>query len=119
LFQLSKNKGFKLIDKGGTIIGLNRDLLFEEGVELLSPGDKVLLYTDGVTEMKNQDNELYGTKRLHALVEKMKNEPVAEIVNAIKVSLDDFRKGVVPQDDTSIMCFEFNGEQNEPRNKRS
>lgn len=107
---LSKNKGFKLLDRGGTIIGLNKALPFEEGIESLNNGDKVILYTDGVTEMKNQNNELYGTERLYALLEKVKNEPVVEIVNAIKTSLDDFGQGVVSQDDISILCFEFNGD---------
>jgi sigma-B regulation protein RsbU (phosphoserine phosphatase) len=105
---LSKNKDLKLLDRGGTIIGLNRASSFEEGVEVLSPGDKIILYTDGVTEMKNQDNELYGTERLYALLEKIKNKPVAEIVNWIQISLEAFGKGVVAQDDISIMCFEYN-----------
>lgn len=106
---LSKNKEFKLLDRGGTIIGLNNDLPFEEGEEALSPGDKVFLYTDGVTDVKNKNNELYGTERLYALLEKIKNEPVTEIVNAIQTSLATFGHDVAAQDDISMMCFEFNG----------
>lgn len=106
-FILSKNNGLRLFDRGGTIIGLNRALPFEEGVETLNPGDKVVLYTDGVTEMKNQNNELYGIERLHTLLEKIKSEPVAEVVNKIHASIDAFGQGMASQDDISIMCFEF------------
>lgn len=104
---ISKSNGFRLLEQGGTIIGLNGNLSFEEGAETLSRGDKVMLYTDGVTDRKNLDGELYGTERLYALLEKVKNEPVIEIVQAIETSLNAFGQETTSQDDTSIMCFEF------------
>jgi sigma-B regulation protein RsbU (phosphoserine phosphatase) len=106
---LSQSKGLSLLDKGGAIIGLNTGLPFEEGIETLSHGDKVFIYTDGVSEMKNLDDELYGTERLYDLLEKIKNKPVAEIVDTIRSSLEDFGHGTTAEDDISIMCFEFNG----------
>lgn len=103
---LSKNKNIKLLEKGGTIIGFSHSLPFEQGTETLDPGDKVILYTDGVVEMKNPNNELYGTERLYELLEKIKNKPVSEIVNSIKTALEIFGQGVAVEDDISIMCFE-------------
>lgn len=106
---LSKNNGLQLLERGGTIIGLNGTIPFEEGEEKLNPGDKFILYTDGVTEMKNINNELYGSERLYALLEKNKDKPVAEIVKIIQDSLNTFAETALPQDDISVMCFEFNG----------
>lgn len=106
---LTKNNGFKVLENGGTIIGLNQGLPFEEGTDQLNPGDKVVLYTDGVTEMKNREEEFYGTERLYALLDKKKHETVEEIVQSIQTSLNDFGQGVISQDDVSIMCFEFLG----------
>ena len=106
---LSKNNTIRLLDRGGTIIGLNQGLPFEEGTEQLIKGDKIILYTDGVTEMKNLEGEFYGTERLHTLLEKKAHEPVAEIVNSIQISLNDFGQGVSLQDDMSIMCLEWRG----------
>jgi len=104
-----KGKNLQILDRGGPIIGFSRGLPFEEGTEVLKPGDKVILYTDGVTEMKNQHNEYFGTERLYELIETIKNEPVKQIVNTIETTLNIFRQDVVLQDDTSIMCLEFKG----------
>lgn len=104
---LSKEKGLKILERGGTVIGLGGGLTFEEGIEILAPGDKVFLYTDGVTEAKDLGDELYGTERLYPLLEKVKNEPVADIIQAVQTSLNTFGQGVNLEDDTSMMCFEF------------
>lgn len=106
---LSKNKEIKLLNCGGTIIGLNL-MSFEEEIAHLNNGDKVFLHTDGVTELKNRDGELYGMERLYSLLEKIKHEPPEEIVNQVQKAMHDFSEGDVLQDDTSIMCFEFNKE---------
>lgn len=104
---LSKSKGLKLLESGGTIIGLG-DVDFEEGSEALSDGDKVLIYTDGVTERKNHNGEMYGPDRLYSLLEKARDKPVAEIVDSIQRSLNEFGQDSRSQDDISILCFEFN-----------
>ena len=106
---LSEKKELRLLDKGGSIIGLGLATAYEGGVEVLSPGDKVFIYTDGVSEMRNLDDELYGTERLYALLERIKNQSVAKIVEMVRESLEDFGHGAVSQDDISIMCFEFTG----------
>lgn len=104
---ISKNKGIKLLECGGTIIGLNHGLPFEEGTEQLSPGDKVVLYTDGVIEMKNREEKLYGTERLYDLLDKKRDASATEIVNSIQTALNEFGQDVSSQDDASMMCFEL------------
>lgn len=107
---LSKSRGLSLLDRGGTIIGLNGAMPFDEGAEKLSDGDKVILFTDGVTEMKNLSGELYGTERLYPLLERIRDRPVADIVEELYASLIAFSEGAVSNDDISILCFEYNGE---------
>lgn len=104
---LSKNNGIKPLEHGGTIIGLNREEPFVEGLEHLACGDKIVLYTDGVTERKNAADKLYGMERFYAVLEKMKDESVVAIVDAIQVSLQEFGEDLTLQDDASVMCFEF------------
>lgn len=104
---LPKNKTLKLLDRGGTIIGLNQNLPYEEGIETICPGDKILLYTDGVTETKNKENELFGLERLCLLLDKIKHEPCDKIVAKIQDSLQTFSDSAPSKDDVSIMCLEF------------
>lgn len=107
---LSPNKGIKILSIGGTIIGLHGAIEFEEGTETLSPGDKLILYTDGIIEKKNMNNELYGSEKLYKLLEELKHESVGEIVTAIQTSLQSFGQGIPSKDDISILAIEFKGE---------
>jgi sigma-B regulation protein RsbU (phosphoserine phosphatase) len=57
------NGEMDLLDKGGTIIGMGGLLPFEEGKKQVHPGDKLLIYTDGIVEYQNKDGEFYGDDR--------------------------------------------------------
>lgn len=109
---LSQTEGLKILDRGGTIIGFSKNLEFEEGTFSLNPGDKVFLYTDGVTEMKNQENEMYGMERLFEVLEKNQHESVEKIISEVHQSLDLFRQDRDSEDDTSMMCFAFIEDKN-------
>ncbi len=61
----------ELLDKGGTIIGLNESIPFEEDRKELQRGDKIVLYTDGVPEFQNSNGEIYGEDRFYALLKKL------------------------------------------------
>jgi sigma-B regulation protein RsbU (phosphoserine phosphatase) len=104
---LRKNEPLKLLDLGGPLIGLNRSLDFKEGTAALEEGDKVILYTDGVSEMRNIDGHIFGMERLCELLENLKNEPIDSIINQVYHSIQDFGKGFETQDDISIFGFEF------------
>jgi sigma-B regulation protein RsbU (phosphoserine phosphatase) len=88
---------------------MNGGIPFEEGTETLLPGDKIILYTDGITERKNAKGVLFGTERLYALLEEIKNESVGVIVDTIRSALHDFAQVSTSQDDASAMCVEFYG----------
>lgn len=106
---LKKDKGLKILNLGGPIIGLNRALVFEEGFETIEEGDKIFLYTDGVIELKNQKEELFGLDRLCVLLESLKNESVDQIIKAVITECNTFSQGIIQQDDISIFGFEFKG----------
>jgi sigma-B regulation protein RsbU (phosphoserine phosphatase) len=52
------------LDAEGLILGVKRDVLFEEKSLILEPGDRLLLYTDGVIEAQNEQDEFFGISRL-------------------------------------------------------
>lgn len=49
-------------------LGIDRDVEYAECVQLLAPGESIVLYTDGITEAMNAKDELYGSKRLLSLL---------------------------------------------------
>lgn len=75
----------------------------------LQPGDIIYLYTDGVTEATNINNELYGEDRLINLLNSNTDRTVREICDAVKEDVDLF-VGEAPQfDDITMVAFEYFG----------
>ena len=75
----------------------------------LAPGDAIYLYTDGVTEATDLNEELYGEDRLHAVLQKYKDESMEVICNEIKKDVDLFA-GEAPQfDDITMLALKYNG----------
>jgi sigma-B regulation protein RsbU (phosphoserine phosphatase) len=98
--------GFELLDKGGTIIGLNGMVPFEQEEKRLQPGDKVILYTDGVVEYQNPDEEPFGPQRLYHLAQTLGDRPVSTILDGIYAGLMDFGRHTKIQDDISLLGIE-------------
>ncbi len=76
----------------------------------LEKGDIIYLYTDGVTEAMNVNNELYGEDRLLEVLNKNTESDTHTICEAVKADVDLF-VGEAPQfDDITMLCLKFNGE---------
>lgn len=109
--KLSKKKDFQLLEEGGPLVGLNLNLPFEQGSTDLEPGDKIILYTDGITDVKNKQGEFYGAERFYSLLETNKTMPIEKIIQLVKQSINQFSDGLHPVDDISLMGFEFKGKK--------
>lgn len=74
----------------------------------LSPGDILLLYTDGITEAMNGDRELYGEQRLEACLKTVGSDDSAKVITD-KILADVARHaGDAPQsDDITMLCIRF------------
>jgi serine phosphatase RsbU (regulator of sigma subunit) len=59
----------------GVSLGITPDVSYEKKEILLSPGESVLLYTDGVIEAENEDKELFGSDRLVDFIKDAKGPP--------------------------------------------
>ena len=71
----------------------------------LSAGDRLLLYTDGITEATNLRNEFFGMDRLSEVVRQNHTLPAEGLVRAVRQSLDEFAEGRVLADDTTLVGF--------------
>ncbi|MGA1869349.1 MAG: SpoIIE family protein phosphatase [bacterium] len=97
----------EFLQEGGTIIGMDGILPFEEGRRQLQPGDKLFIYTDGIIEYQDRNGEFYGKERFHQEMDKLKNKPISHIIEGIMSSMMDFGKDSEPQDDISLLGVEF------------
>ena len=72
----------------------------------LAPGDRVILYTDGVTEAQNPAGELLGERRWLELVRGLGPLPARQLGPALLRALDDWRGGAAPDDDQTLLVLE-------------
>ncbi len=87
------------------------DLPFKEHEFELHPGDSIYVYTDGVAEATDKDQELYGTDRMLEALNKDPNAKPKELLHNVRVSIDEF-VGEAPQfDDITMLGFTYYGEE--------
>lgn len=73
----------------------------------MEPGDRLFLYTDGVTEATNADNQLYGEERLKQFMDGHIADGVAEVLPGLKKDIDNF-VGEAPQfDDITMLVLDL------------
>lgn len=98
-----------LESEGSPVAGVLADARYEVMNMRLQPGDKLLLYTDGITEARNKRRHFYGTSRLRNLVLGLDGRNALEIVEAVRTDVERFA-GEEPQaDDITILAFGFRG----------
>lgn len=102
-------KEVEMLGAKGFFIGHSalRDLAeyWEESVDL-APHDKVLFYTDGLTEGSNETNELYGHQRLMSAVKRFGDQSLDDFINSILEDQTQFRKGQKLRDDFTMLCIQ-------------
>ena len=111
-----KNGNFEITkNKHGLVIGAMEGMKYKDYEISLDPGDKLFLYTDGVTEATNSNNELYGMDRMVEALNECKKFSPNEILDHIHNKVDEF-VGDAPQfDDLTMVCFELIGNKDEKK----
>jgi sigma-B regulation protein RsbU (phosphoserine phosphatase) len=61
------------------------------------------MYTDGVTEAVNIQNDEFGSERLAAIIKRLHQSPSKEVVRGIREVLEDFSEGKPLADDTTVV----------------
>jgi phosphoserine phosphatase RsbU/P len=84
-------------------LGLD-DSAIEIAEESLEPGDRLLLYTDGVTEAADRQDAEWGAERLADVVQRHAAAPVDELIGTIRDALRDFTDAQPPEDDTTLVA---------------
>ena len=89
----------------GLVLGAMPDVEFPDHTVPLRPGDRVVLYTDGVTEACNPADEAYGTERLIAEVQAYGDGRAAAMVERICHSVANFAGSTAQSDDITLIVL--------------
>ncbi|HNW86484.1 MAG TPA: SpoIIE family protein phosphatase [Candidatus Limiplasma sp.] len=100
-----------LRQKSGFVLAGMENMRYTDFEMNLQPGDRLFLYTDGVTEALNPAGELYGEQRLEAALNDSDAQPagVMELLPRIKQSLDAFARGAEQADDITMLAMDWYG----------
>lgn len=91
--------------RGGPAIGLSLGARFEAQSVRLAPGDILILYSDGVTEARNEIGRFYGDDRFADLVRDAHGMSAASIGARILRSVEDFVRSAAQSDDLSLILI--------------
>ena len=103
LYPLVLRRGEALrLDKGGMILGVLPDSVYEEGRLNLESGDLILFFTDGLTEAESPGGQPFGEDRLMAVARSAVELPCPDIVKRIHTAIYEFSNGKLIDDFTLI-----------------
>ncbi len=78
---------------GGPIVGQFPEIVYREGSQPLGSGDKLFLYTDGLTESADRNGQLFGQDRVEEVFKAEIDAPPKEFCTKVKVWIDKFAEG--------------------------
>lgn len=91
----------------GFVLAGIEGICYRTGELILQPGDRLFLYTDGVTEATNINNNLYGEERLQSFMNHNFDKEPKELLQSLKNNIDEF-VGEAPQfDDITMLIFDY------------
>ena len=105
----------KIKDEHGFVLGGIEDIRYKDYQIRMEPGTSLFLFTDGLAEAMDPDDNMFGTDRiLRELNERNGNGP-EEIIRGMKEAVDGFVRGREPFDDLTMLCITYRGlEQKQP-----
>ena len=89
---------------GGTVLGVFADSAYEQGEFAVAPGDRLVLYTDGITEGRNPGGDEYGEDRLAASALAHRALGAEAMLAAMLSDVESFNGGVYEDDATLIVA---------------
>jgi sigma-B regulation protein RsbU (phosphoserine phosphatase) len=91
----------------GLPLGSMPDQEYRQGSYTFSIGDAIVLYTDGITEAVNNENKLYGEKRLKILIGGQNAHEPGALVEMILEDVNLFAEGAEQADDITLFNLKY------------
>jgi sigma-B regulation protein RsbU (phosphoserine phosphatase) len=92
------------LGEGGMILGIRPEWPYREGTVRIDPGDLLCLYTDGVTEQKNEQGAEFGETKLIEFLRANENLPIMTLQESLFASVLAFGNGHQQDDITNVIA---------------
>ena len=107
--MLVKKDGVRRLETGGVVLGLFEHATFDEETLLLSPGDVIVAFSDGVSEAMNEAGDEFTDQRLLAAIELHRSKPPQELLDALLADVRTFCGQATPNDDVTMVIVRYDG----------
>jgi sigma-B regulation protein RsbU (phosphoserine phosphatase) len=97
--------GIERLGSGGLPLGLLPDAGFRTERVTLGPGDVFCIYTDGITEATDPEDEEFGLERLEGLLGAERARPLDELLTAVEAAVTQFAAGLPQGDDQTVVLL--------------
>ena len=104
LFRASTGS-IEALEVTGPVLGMMEEMEYEQRTIALESGDILLLYTDGIVEAMNCNEELFGLERLRSSLSSAKRLSAQGIQDSILRDLKQFTEGEEQSDDITVMVI--------------
>lgn len=105
-YVMRKSGTIEKLEEGGLILGIFKTTTpYAEASMTLLPGDVLVMYTDGVSEAMNQDNEQFTEERLEDILKKSTNLSAKEIIRQVQKELEIHTQSTPQSDDITLLVL--------------
>jgi phosphoserine phosphatase RsbU/P len=106
-FLIGSDGRLRKLHTSGMPVGMIEDVSVEAVEVQLEPGDKVVIYSDGLTETENAAGEFFGTEGLRACARERFRDTAAGFHNALLAAQERFSEGGAVADDITVLVLEY------------
>jgi sigma-B regulation protein RsbU (phosphoserine phosphatase) len=92
------------LECGGALLGVLPDWVYQQGEALLEPGDRLVLFSDGITEAENSKGDQFGEERLLSILDANRTLDATALRKKIISAVADFSGGAL-QDDATLLVI--------------
>ena len=104
------NGMFEIVkEKHGFILGTMKGMKYTDRELYLRKGDKLFLYTDGVPESTDKNNNMFGRDRMLEALNRETGATPEQILANVRSRIEEFVEDAVPFDDITMLCLEYRG----------
>jgi sigma-B regulation protein RsbU (phosphoserine phosphatase) len=101
----AKLGAFTATQLDGVPIGIMEDVQYKQGRIRLNPGDIVIMFSDGVSEMRNMNKDEYGLERVHKMLLENHHLSAKDFVEKLVAEVNAFQGEAPQHDDMTMLVF--------------
>ncbi|HYM07725.1 MAG TPA: SpoIIE family protein phosphatase [Terriglobales bacterium] len=97
----------ELVSEGSFPVGLIPEAKFAAKTASLLPGDTLILFSDGVTEAMDPEEQLFGVSRLQEVLSGQQDTPLEDLQKKVLKSVETFTRGASQADDITVLLLRY------------